>query len=282
MFICLSLLFAFTLFLSVFSSKLRNAASLGIGLTFCMGFLIIGNKEYLGGETLPDLQMYKEFFLQKENIDNIELSWSFLKNIVKAFGGTFAVFLMIYGFIYLYTNYKAIWACSSNVYLSLVFFYSYFFLLHGVIQMRAGVASGFFFLSIIPLYNKKLISFILLSACACFFHVSSLLVLPLYFFNPYRINLPLYLCISLFGIFLVFFDWMNIISLISFIPDNMVQTKVLGYFLYSDTDVFNLKDCLGVLLRIPIIILLLLHLDILRRKNKYVILLLKILVDDKI
>ena len=56
MFICLSLLFAFTLFLSVFSSKLRNAASLGIGLTFCMGFLIIGNKEYLGGETLPDLQ----------------------------------------------------------------------------------------------------------------------------------------------------------------------------------------------------------------------------------
>lgn len=88
---------------------------------------------------------------------------------------------MIYGFIYLYTNYKAIWACSSNVYLSLVFFYSYFFLLHGVIQMRAGVASGFFFLSIIPLYNKKLISFILLSACACFFHVSSLLVLPLYF-----------------------------------------------------------------------------------------------------
>ena len=97
MFICLSLL-------SVFSSKLRNAASLGIGLTFCMGFLIIGNKEYLGGETLPDLQMYKEFFLQKENIDNIELSWSFLKNIVKAFGGTFAVFLMIYGFIYLYTN----------------------------------------------------------------------------------------------------------------------------------------------------------------------------------
>ena len=96
----------------------------GIGLTFCMGFLIIGNKEYLGGETLPDLQMYKEFFLQKENIDNIELSWSFLKNIVKAFGGTFAVFLMIYGFIYLYTNYKAIWACSSNVYLSLVFFYS--------------------------------------------------------------------------------------------------------------------------------------------------------------
>ena len=278
MFICLSLLFAFTLFLSVFSSKLRNAASLGIGLTFCMGFLIIGNKEYLGGETLPDLQMYKEFFLQKENIDNIELSWSFLKNIVKAFGGTFAVFLMIYGFIYLYTNYKAIWACSSNVYLSLVFFYSYFFLLHGVIQMRAGVASGFFFLSIIPLYNKKLISFILLSACACFFHVSSLLVLPLYFFNPYRINLPLYLCISLFGIFLVFFDWMNIISLISFIPDNMVQTKVLGYFLYSDTDVFYLKDCLGVLLRIPIIILLLLHLDILRRKNKYVILLLKIYI----
>ena len=79
MFICLSLLFAFTLFLSVFSSKLRNAASLGIGLTFCMGFLIIGNKEYLGGETLPDLQMYKEFFLQKENIDNIELSWSFLR-----------------------------------------------------------------------------------------------------------------------------------------------------------------------------------------------------------
>ena len=83
MFICLSLLFAFTLFLSVFSSKLRNAASLGIGLTFCMGFLIIGNKEYLGGETLPDLQMYKEFFLQKENIDNIELSWSFLKTLSK-------------------------------------------------------------------------------------------------------------------------------------------------------------------------------------------------------
>ena len=80
MFICLSLLFAFTLFLSVFSSKLRNAASLGIGLTFCMGFLIIGNKEYLGGETLPDLQMYKEFFLQ--NRANLSFSCLFRLDVL--------------------------------------------------------------------------------------------------------------------------------------------------------------------------------------------------------
>jgi EpsG family len=81
---------------------------------------------------------------------------------------------------------------SFNPYLVLLFYYSHFFFLHEMTQIRIGFASAIFFIALIYYLrdNKKL--FILLILCATFFHYSALIYLVVLFVDPRTLNRYVY------------------------------------------------------------------------------------------
>jgi hypothetical protein len=52
--------------------------------------------------------------------------------------------------------------------------------------MRQGIAIAVFFLAIPFIYQRKLLPFLVCIAVACFFHISAIMVLPVYFIVPRR------------------------------------------------------------------------------------------------
>lgn len=275
MIFCLSVVSLFFFIASLTSSQMIKDRI--ITFMFIASLLIITFKEPLTDSNLSDLEMYKDFFNENGHIEGIEYSFTLIKNIVKSLGFGFMTFLFVYGFISTYFKYKAINLYSSNVMLSLLLFYSYFFMLHGLIQIRAGVASGLLMFSLGAIYDRKLLKFLIIVAAAVFFHVSSVLMLPLYFLNPYKINIKLCVIALLIGLSFAVLA-IDISSIVSMIPEGMIKYKVQGYLLYSDRDIFNLSECFGTLLRLPIIIFLLMKVSLLESKSKYVYLLLKIYI----
>ena len=81
---------------------------------------------------------------------------------------------------------------SFNPYMVLLFYYSHFFFLHEMTQIRIGFASAIFFIALIYYLrgNKRL--FIILILGATFFHYSALIYLVVLFFDPRNLNKYIY------------------------------------------------------------------------------------------
>lgn len=91
----------------------------------------------------------------------------------------------------------AIKRMSSFWLLSVLLYYSHYYLLHEMTQIRVGVACGFFLLSIPSITDKKPLRYLLYIAVAASFHYSALLFMPLYFLNSTKLNKKLYLLVLL-------------------------------------------------------------------------------------
>lgn len=82
---------------------------------------------------------------------------------------------------------------AINPFMVILFYYSQFFLLHEMTQIRIGFASALFFLSLIYYFRDQKLYFILLILGATFFHYSAILYLGVLLFHQERFNKYLYL-----------------------------------------------------------------------------------------
>lgn len=79
--------------------------------------------------------------------------------------------------------------------LSILLYFSNYFLLHEMTQIRIGVACGFLLLSIPSIVDRKPTKYLMYVAAAACFHYSALIILPLYFLDPKKLNTSLYLLV---------------------------------------------------------------------------------------
>lgn len=93
-----------------------------------------------------------------------------------------AIFL-IYALLGVSIKFYAIKKYSNIELFALIIYFSNILLLHDITQIRAGVASGLFLLSIGNLLNKKKFQFVVIILLASLFHFSSLCTLPLIFIS---------------------------------------------------------------------------------------------------
>lgn len=106
-----------------------------------------------------------------------------------------------------------------------------FFPLHGMTQIRAGVACAIFLSSIPDIVEKKSGSFFIKSALATMFHYSAIVVFIIYLLKPKIINVRFYLLLPLIGLFFVFFrDQFAVVlgSMALFLPE-FIGYKLLMY-----------------------------------------------------
>jgi hypothetical protein len=108
--------------------------------------------------------------------------------------------MLFYALTTMLTKTVVINRLSINPYLTLLFYYSYFFLLHEMAQIRISLASAIFLIALVSFLNGKRKSFVLLILVATLFHYSAILYLGILLFNVKDFNKKLYTGILIMAI----------------------------------------------------------------------------------
>ncbi|MEP7106636.1 MAG: EpsG family protein [Ferruginibacter sp.] len=141
-------------------------------------------------------------------------------------------------------------ALSINPYLVILFYFSHFFMLHEMTQIRIGLASAIFFVSIKYYLKgniKAYIGLILMAAC---FHYTAILYLGILFFKKDSFNRYWYSFIILFSVGLSFFQ-VPLIGYLSSLNSSEYSAKFDNYVIaaeYMDKiKVLNMVTILNIL-----------------------------------
>ncbi|SHF44816.1 EpsG family protein [Bacteroides faecichinchillae] len=230
----------------------------------------------------PDYEGYLFNYAEivKNNESFSEISFIGISKITYWMFNDICFLFFIYAIIGVTLKFIAIRQLTNFWFLSIVVYLSCFFMLHEMIQIRAGVATGLLLLCIKPLYERKWKLFILLGICACCFHYSALVIFPLWFLKGNRINkivwcFPLLFAYSFYLMHLTPMFFLNSLSAIT-----MNNERLDGYIFdlqnadNASVSVFNNAQ----LIRCGVYLFLLFKSDLIARFNPYIYLLLKIYV----
>jgi hypothetical protein len=167
--------------------------------------------------------------------------------------------------IYLLTSY---WA------LSLLIYYSNFFLLHEMTQIRIGVATGLFLIAIKHYVKKNNIKSFIAILIAIMFHYSSILMLVLFLLKRDTIKLTNYFIVIGISIicYLLHVNLIVLISKIASIPKILVYIDLMSKGYHSEINVFNVM----LLFNLMITLLLSYKINMILEINKNAIILLKL------
>ena len=273
----------FFFFLAVFFSYYppRNYISQTyLYILFGIGLILLA--VFKEGEGLPDYQGF---------IDNIEgniittidikepaffaIKW--IANLAPDYNILIALFL--YALFGITLKLIAIRKLTEFWFIALAVYISNYYMLHDLIQVRAGVASGFLLLCIKPLYERNSRRFLFLALIAFVFHYSAIIIFPLWFLSPKTFKKKFWLLIIPVA-YVLYFVGINIITLCSYIPIPGVQTKLVGYQRITELglngwDAFD-AFALTYLVKVMMLYCIILNIDVMQQKNRYSYILTKI------
>lgn len=224
-----------------------------------------------------DYQGYIEYYNDVLNagFENVEPSFIFIVRMVDGFFGSITYLFVVYALLGVFIKLYAIDKLTSQKNLALLVYYSGFFLLLELTQIRAGVAAGFFLLCIKPIRDRNYKKFLIFAALAFCFHYSAIVIFPLYFVGNRQPALAKYALLPPLALLLYYFDF-DIFHILQYIKVDLINLKIRNYqehaFMDPENNVFNVI----FLFRCLIAYILLWHVAELARKNRYFITLLKI------
>jgi len=140
---------------------------------------------------------------------------------------------------------------SINPYLTLLFYFSYFFLLQEMTEIRIGLASAIFLISLISFLKGKRMVFVGLILLATCFHYSAIFYLTILLFNTAKFNRNLY--VSLLVLSLIFgLIKLPLLNLLGNFDPSEISTKLNNYVELSQNgsiviNVFNSLNILNIL-----------------------------------
>lgn len=220
---------------------------------------------------------YSNYIIMFNNSDfNTEPAFILISALIHNFLFSEVIYLFIfYAILGVTLKFIAIRQLTEFWFLSILIYVSYFFILHELTQIRAGVAASFLLLCIKPIYERNLKYFLLFAILALSFHYSAILIFPLWFLgNKSRKE---WLLFSVPISYLIYFSGINFIVNIG-IPG--IQEKIEMYKLLQELgaegsnpiNVFNLL----FLARIIFFYILLWKYNLILKHNKYLPILIKI------
>jgi hypothetical protein len=139
---------------------------------------------------------------------------------------------------------------SNYVFLSFFIYISFYFLLHDVIQIRAGLAASIFLLSISDIQYRKPKSYSVKIFFAVMSHYSAIMLIPFYFIKPIPISKIKYITIILVTLFLGAFSALliELTTLLSNILPGRLGYKGLRYIsllnqgVHADMNLLNVYN----------------------------------------
>jgi hypothetical protein len=165
----------------------------------------------------------------------VEPTFLFISSCVKYFFNNPAYLFVIYAGLGISLKFYAIDHLTKLKALTIVVYFSGFFLLHEMTQIRVGVAAGLLLLCIEPIRERNLWKFLLLASLAFLFHFSAIVIFPLYFLSPTKFNNKVYV-VLIPGAYLLNFLKIDLFAFVNLIPIQLIQTKVGSYSFYAEED----------------------------------------------
>lgn len=134
----------------------------------------------------PDTETYEDMFTGKyEAITEAmtEPSFLILSDFLNSMSLGVNYLFFIYAFLSITIHLSAFWKISKNPLTILAIYISFYYMMHDLVQIRAGVASGFFIWAMYFFYEKrKWLSFIFI-LFGIFFHYSAAVGFVIFFFS---------------------------------------------------------------------------------------------------
>ncbi|MEN5233469.1 EpsG family protein [Sphingobacterium faecium] len=209
-----------------------------------------------------------------------EPTFVLIGSLIKSLGLPVVWLFIIYAIIGISFKTAAILKYSEFIIPSLLVYYSNFFLLHEMTQIRVGVASGIFLLAVQYIYQKEKWKYFGCIGLAILFHYSAVVYLPIYFLNANEINKKKYYSIIIISIVIGFLK-IPFIDYLKYVPIETIQKKQELYsgvlemgIMSTNINLFNV----AVLIDIFICLIFLYNCDFIAKKNRYFILFLKIYI----
>lgn len=195
------------IFIATFLAKLNKNNFFYIKLSLLFLAIVAGLRWEYGNDYVSYYSIYNT--INENSVPDVEIGYRILNKIFYNLGVHFNIMLFFIESFNLFLFYKFIrfFSKKNEYYYIYIFLYLisniYFFTLSGI---RQGIAMHIFFYSMIYIYKKELLKFILISSIALFFHKSILIFIIFEIFtykikNKRKINIYM----SLFLIILIFF-----------------------------------------------------------------------------
>ncbi len=202
-----------------------------LGVFILLGIGLICVATFKDGSVLPDYYGFTNSLKGNadSNLDMREPAFFAIQWITSFFPNSqILLAFLLYALFGITTKLIAIRQLTEFWFVALAVYISYYFMLHDLIQIRAGVASGFLLLCIKPLYERNGKRFLLFALAASLFHYSAIIIFPLWFLPTKGFKKGFWL--SLIPIaYILYFIHLDVISITSHIPISGVQTKLAAY-----------------------------------------------------
>lgn len=147
-----------------------------------------------------DTGAYIEFYENFEDfwfeVNRFEPAFSLLAYVGKALNASSFFFLFVIACLGVGFKYAAISKYAPYAFLSLLVYFSKYYLVQDMIQIRAGVATGIFLLSIEHIKNRNFKSYLFYICVAAMFHYSAAIYILLYFVCDKRLSFNKFLLIA--------------------------------------------------------------------------------------
>lgn len=191
-----------------------------------------------------DYGVYKFLWQLKSVKEYAEISFVVIKYTVKdLLKLKFSALLLLYAFIGVGVKIYGIRKISPFVFSSLLLYFSHYFLLHEMTQIRIGVATGFMLIAVYYLMKKDYYAYYSLALCAVCFHYSASLCLLFPLLKNDSKTIKVYALLVPIGYVLFFFStYLDISIPIPFVGDKVEVYKEAtksGFLKDSEINVFN-------------------------------------------
>lgn len=159
--------------------------------------------------------------------ETLEPSFFLIANIAKLFGEVQVLFI-IYALLAIPLKTYAIFRLSNFRLLSMMVWIAHFFLLQDMTQIRVAVATAIFLYALSDLIEGNKKRYLLLCACAVFFHYSALVLFPIAIFSCKHMGKywKIFLSLTPVVFYLMYFRGIDLVSLI---PLGAFQDKLDAY-----------------------------------------------------
>lgn len=180
------------IFISIFITTFFESKNKYFDYLFYILFTVI--LFFLCAFRTPGIDRDYETYISAFNGDNIsnaifEPSFIFISYIVNTFFNSNSIYIfIIYALLGVVLKSYAIKKISNFYFLSLLLYFSYFFTLHEMTQIRIGAACSIFLLSIPQLYNRNKIKYFTYVIISISLHFTALLLIFLWFINFKKLN----------------------------------------------------------------------------------------------
>lgn len=180
--------------------------------------------------------------------------YNFIPAFIKLLGINVLFAFLVYSILGVFSKGMAIVNLTPLVFLSLLIYYSNFFILHEMTQIRVGVAVGIYLIGTRYILKRELVKFSLLMIFAICFHVSAIILWLTYFIGRTEFNKKKYIILIL-AVLPIPLLKLDVLSLSRSLPLGVFTDKIDIYYsametgiFSSDINVFNVVIILNIIL----------------------------------